>query len=244
VEADSAINIMRCRGGVPVESLSVGEAVSLLAADQVWFSGDTEDWRRQLVLGQGGEIIEDVDVIEMEVAGGRVKSIETDYGREWVDSVMFFDLPVHRLVAWLPRGLARVLAGPAARVSGEHRVEALVRVDRCSLPVRVLVGDDDGVWQLRAIRSRETGTTHVAVDICFAGEGHVLGEAEAVLDRFLGNYASYIQPFGAPVLRVTERSLLHRLGDPLIERLNGLGLYHASQVEQWLRGVARTPSMS
>lgn len=214
---------------------NAADALNLLAADRRWFAGDAESWRRQGIVSSGGEVLDDVDVLEIEIRNSRVVALETDFGREWVESAVFFDVPIHRLVAWLPNPLSKVLARPAMAVHAVRRAQALVRVDHCRLPERVMVGDGQGVWQARPIRTSGRGSTHVVVDLRLSRDSDARDEAETLLGQFLEIYADQIAGYGEPQLRIWEEDVYVNRDRLLIERLNELGLFHAAQVEGWVR---------
>jgi hypothetical protein len=230
-----AVELLSGCWGEEVCVRSASDAAHLLAADRRWFAGDAEQWRLQAIGAQGGEVVDDVDVLALEIRSSRVVALETDFGREWLETVLFFDVPIHRLLAWLPRRLGAVLRRPASRVQSVHCAQALVPVDACHLPERVLVGDNQGVWQVRPLRNAESGSTHVLVDLRLSGAADVRQESAAVLEQFLMTYPRQLAPYGEPRWRIWEEDCFDENGRQLLARLNGLGLYHVSQAELWLR---------
>lgn len=107
--------------------------------------------QQEAVLSAGGEPLQEVSVDGIEVEGGRIVSVMTEFGREHVDDVLYTDLPPARIAAWLPEGAL----SPADRealdaLPTEARTILTLEVDAAGLPWEIWVPDPDSpVIQLR-----------------------------------------------------------------------------------------------
>jgi hypothetical protein len=81
--------------------------------DALWLP-DAEPTSHQLdqILGAGGDVVLDVEVLHFEVVNGRVEAIETDVGRELIDDLLWVEAVPEDLVDW-----CGVLPGVDADVS-------------------------------------------------------------------------------------------------------------------------------
>ena len=228
-----AVRIARTASGVGRGLPSIADFKQYFDVDRCWYAGDVDGWRRQTIANEMGEVLDDVDVLAIEVAKGRVASVETDVGREWLDSALFFDLPVHRVIASLPGALASSFASVLQRLRTVHRVQAMLSLDKTSLPNLVLVDDPTGVWRCRVVRGADGGPKRLVVDMAFSGGHDVREEARDRLTGFLDGIPAYAAAFGEPEMLVGEVDV----GGPdyvsVLRALNRLNLYHVGQAQSW-----------
>ena len=128
--------------------------------------------RTEAVLDAGGEALQDVEVHGLEVEGGRITAVMTEFGREHVPDRLYTDLPARSLVRLLPSDVLSQgdrAALDALPVTTRARVD--LRVEAASLPWSVWVaGADVAALQVRRFvgRSGEPRPDRVRVDLCHA----------------------------------------------------------------------------
>jgi len=118
--------------------------VAAASQEQVWESG------RQRIFEAGGEIIEGVNLQGFEVEDGRVVSLLTDHGREWIEACVFVDADSRTMLSWLPEALVDApFRFDASRLPLLHRLEVTLPADVDALPWELHVVDEElPFWKL------------------------------------------------------------------------------------------------
>jgi hypothetical protein len=113
-------------------------------------------------------------------------------------------------------------------------VEALIQVDRVTLPNHALVADGNGVWRARVVHGLEDGVTRLVLDLGFNARGSAREETHQLVAEFLSRYSPYVEAYGESELYITEVNPPSLASLKVLEWLNRLGLYHVDQMGSWL----------
>jgi hypothetical protein len=93
------------------------------------------------ILEAGGEVLEDVEVDEIEVADGTVVAVQTNHGREHVEGTLFVDAPLQEIAMWLPTPLVAGWEFDLSRLQHRHGLEVTLNAPTEALPFELhLIG--------------------------------------------------------------------------------------------------------